>query len=147
MAKSRKKTAKASRSTGVELPWDDQGEEITEPGIGIGFVQWSAPGEHFRGIVKRRWQSRRMKAPALTVELTEAPHVAVINTEGDKVEEIDAGAGDTINVSLTHDLDRKLGPDMEGEEVGVLYTGDTPTPRGAMRVYRVVHFDQNSLPF
>lgn len=132
----------------AEIPWGDHGDEIIEPGIGKGFVQWESHGEHLRGKLLRRWRSRSMRSPAVTFELTDAPTVPIYNTEGDGPPEVmTCVPGDKVNVSLSHDLERKLGENLEGEEIGVFYAGDQPTPKGSMRVFRVFTFGQTDLPF
>lgn len=132
----------------LESPWGNSGDEIIEPGIGLGFVQWEEPGEAIRGKLLPRWRSRTMRSAAVAIELTEVPTVPIFHTEGDGEPELMAcNPGDKVNVSLLHDLDRKLTANLEGKEIGIQYTGDQPTPKGAMRVFRVFHFADDQLPF
>lgn len=148
MAEKEKKTRKPRKPRAPSVPWDSEGSEIVEPGIGQGFVEWGKYGESLRGKLLHRWQSRAMKAPAVTIELTEAPGVKIINTEDDGVPRtLKCTPGDLVNVSLSYDLDRKLTRDLEGSEVGLFYSGDQPTPKGVMRVFKVYHFEQAELPF
>lgn len=124
-----------------EVPWGDSGDEIVEPGIGVGFVQWEGHGESIRGKLLPRWRSRSMRSPAVTIELTEVPTVPIYNTEdGGEPIVMTCTPGDKVNVSLSHDLDRKLTRNLEGHEVGVLYVGDQAVPKGSMRVFRVFTF-------
>lgn len=140
--------AKRKTKTPPEVPWQDTDREVTEPGIGIGFVAWSELGQALRGTLLRRWRSSKMRSPAVTVELTEVPTVPIFNTEGEgEPEQVECEVGDKINVSLTHDLDRKLTRDLEGDEIGVYYEGDQPTPKGSMRIFKVFVFAQDDLPF
>ena len=148
MVDKEKKTRKPRKPKVPKMPWDSEGTEIVEPGIGTGFVEWNFHGETVRGRFLHRWQSRAMKAPAVTIELTEAPDVRVVNTEGKgEPKALTLAKGDLVNVSLLYDLSRKLTPDMEGSEVGLFYSGDQPTPKGSMRVFKVYHFEQAEPPF
>ena len=148
MADKEKKARKPRKKRELSVPWAQEGNEIVEPGIGQGFVEWNGHGESIRGKLLHRWQSRAMKAPAVTLELTEAPGVKIINTEdGGPPKQLNCSPGDLVNVSLSYDLDRKLSPDLEGSEVGLFYSGDQPTPKGSMRVFKVYHFAQAELPF
>lgn len=107
-------------------PWDGEGEETTDGQIGRGFVRWGKPGEHIRGIVRNRWQSKGMNRPAIALELTEEPNVTV--TEYD--EPIPVEVGEIVNVGLTRLLEKRIGPDLVGEEVGIAYIADKPTQHG-----------------
>ena len=142
------KTRKPRKKREPQVPWSEGGTEIIEPGIGQGFVEWNKHGDSLRGKLLHRWQSRAMKSPAVTIELTEAPNVTVINTEGSGSRKvIKCTLGDLVNVSLSYDLSRKLTADLEGSEVGLFYQGDQVTPKGSMRVFKVYHFEQAELPF
>lgn len=145
MSKAKKKGASQPEAPDITNPWADSGDEIIEPGIGIGFVDWDALGENLRGVLGRRWRSKAMRSPAITIELTEAPNVGIFNTQGSSIPvAVDADVGDKVNMSLTHDLERKLTDDLEGEEVGIQYVSDLPTRSGSMRVFRVVRFSRRS---
>lgn len=139
----RKATPKAP-----EVPWGETGDEVQEAGIGLGFVQWDKHGESLRGMLLNRWRSGKMRSPAVTIELTEIPTVPIYHTDGsDEPQLMTPKAGEKVNVSLSFDLDRKLTRGMEGEEVGIMYSADQPTPKGSMRVFRVFTFGQGELPF
>ncbi len=146
-----KKDSTAPKTRGPRTPknpWDVEGNEIVEPGIGKGFAEWNKHGDALRGTLLHRWQSRAMKSPAVTIELTEDPGVKIVNTEGrGPPKPITCKTGDLVNVSLSYDLDRKLGKDLEGYEVGLFYSGDQPTSKGSMRVFKVYCFGQAELPF
>lgn len=130
------------------VPWGETGNEVVEAGIGLGFVKWEEPGDSLRGKLLHRWKSRSMRSPAVTVELTEAPTVAIYHTDGESEPELmTCVPGEKVNVSLSFDLERKLTRDLEGEEIGLYYAGDQPTPKGTMRVFRVFTFGQADLPF
>lgn len=140
--------AKKRKPAQPEVPWGDQTKEIVEAGIGQGFAAWEHVGVSLRGRLLHRWRAKTMRSPAVTFELTEAPTVPIYNTEGDgEPEPMTCVPGDKVNVSLSYDLDRKLTRDLEGEEIGVFYAGDQPTPKGSMRVFRVFVFGQSDLPF
>lgn len=131
-----------------EIPWGYYGDEVIEPGIGVGFVQWDKHGEAIRGTLGRRWRSRSMRSPAVTIDLIEPPTVAIYNSQdGEEPVLMTCVSGDKVNMSISYDLDRKLSENLEGEEVGVLYHGDQKTPKGTMRVFRVFTFGQGDLPF
>ncbi len=148
MAPKKKVTRKPRKSRTPQVPWSGEGNEVVEPGIGQGFVEWMGHGDSIRGKLLHRWQSRAMKSPAVTIELTEAPNVRIINTEGTGPQKLlDCTSGDLVNVSLSYDLSRKLTRDLEGSEVGLYYSGDQNTPKGVMRVFKVFHFEQAELPF
>lgn len=148
MAAKEKKARKPRTPKAPSVPWANEGNEVVEPGIGQGFVEWSKHGESLRGKLLHRWQSRAMKSPAVTIELTEAPGVRIVNTEGGgAISYLTLVPGDLVNVSLSYDLSRKLTPDLEGSEVGLYYASDQPTPKGVMRVFKVYHFEQAELPF
>lgn len=140
--------AKKRTSKVPDVPWGDTGDEIIEAGIGKGFVKWESFGEFIRGKLLRRWRSRSMRSPAVTIELTEVPRVPIYNTE-------DRGApklmtcvpGEKVNVSLSFDLDQKLTLDLEGQEIGLYYAGDQSTPKGSMRVFRVFRFEPDQRSF
>ena len=148
MAKKEATARKPRKPRAPTNPWDTEGTEIVEPGIGQGFAEWNKHGDSLRGTLLHRWQSRAMKSPAVTIKLTEDPGVRIVNTEGRGAPKaITCKTGDLVNVSLSYDLDRKLGKDLEGSEVGLFYSGDQPTPKGSMRVFKVYHFGQAELPF
>ena len=139
--------AKRKPTATPTVPWaDTEGSEVTEPGIGVGFASFEQPGQYLRGKLLRRWKSRRMRSPAVTIELTDDAGVTVVNTEDGKETVVEVSKGDKVNVSLTFDLDRKLTADLEGEEVGLFYDHDQATPKGSMRVFKVYHFGAD-LPF
>lgn len=140
--------AKRAKPKQPDVPWADAGNEIVEPGIGLGFVQWENPGESIRGKLLPRWRSKSMRSAAVAIELTEVPNVPVYHTEdGSKPERLDVGLGDKVNFSLSYDLSRKLTPNLEGREIGVYYQGDQVTPKGNMRVFKVFTFEDDQLPF
>ncbi len=148
MAKNEETAEESSGSDTPEVPWADAGREVVEPGIGEGFVEWGKHGDALRGILLHKWQSRSMKAPAVTIELTEKPKVRIVNTQGGgRAKTVKCKKGDLVNVSLSYDLTRKLTPDLEGCEVGLWYLKDQETPKGSMRVFRVFHFESPELPF
>jgi len=148
MAKKEATARKPRKPRAAKVPWDTEGNEIVEPGIGKGFAEWTEHGEMLRGTLLHHWQSRAMKSPAVTIKLSETPTVRVVNTEGRGApKRITLSEGDLVNVSLSYDLTRKLTQDMEGSEVGLIYSGDQPTPKGSMRVFKVYRFGQAELPF
>lgn len=131
-----------------DVPWADSTDEITEPGIGLGFVQWESPGDSLRGKLLPRWRSKSMRSGAVAIELTEVPNVDILHTEGGGTpKKLDVGPGDKVNVTLSYDLSRKLTPNLEGREIGLYYQGDQDTPKGSMRVFRVFTFEPDQLPF
>lgn len=140
--------AKSRKPKTPDVPWGDSNSEIIEPGIGLGFVAWDKHGDSIRGKLLHRWRSRSMRSAAVTIELTEAPNVPIHNTiEGDDPKPMTCVPGEKVNVSLGYDLERKLREDLEGEEIGLYYAGDQPTPKGSMRIFRVFTFGQTDLPF
>lgn len=140
--------AKKGQPKVPDVPWGETGDEVIEPGIGKGFVAWESHGEFIRGTLLRRWRSRAMRSPAVTIELTEAPTVPIYNTEdGGDPKLMTCVPGEKVNVSLSFDLANKLTPDLEGQEIGLYYAGDQPTPKGSMRVFRVFRFEESQLPF
>ena len=146
-AKANTETAPTKTKT-FDVPWSGTGDEIVEPGIGRGFVEWKKHGEQIRGVFLHKWQSRAMKSPAITLELTEKPKVRVIHTQGTgKSKTLRCKEGELVNVSMGYDLDRKLTADLEGAEVGLFYAGDQETPKGTMRVFKVYAFKPDALPF
>ncbi len=147
MAPRKKASKKTLAPVQPDSPWSDGGEEVIEPGIGEGFVHWEKVGNALRGVLLKRWQSRSMKSPAVTIELSEEPDVDIYETSGDEPVAVECGPGVKVNMSLTFDLDRKLTADLEGQEIGILYSGDQSTAKGAMRLFRVFVFAESGLPF
>lgn len=121
-------------------------KEIETHGIGEGFALFDEPGEKMRGVCRTFFPTKHGKAVA--VQLTEKCGVRIFRTEeGGAHTEIIPKVGELVNLSLSGvDLERKLGPDLRDVEVGIQFTHEITTKAGAMKVYRVVIFqDEFSL--
>ena len=124
----------------------DDHTEKTVPGKGLGFVRWEKIGQHLRGRIFDFWNSEF--GLIANVELTADPTAAVFTkAESGKSKRVKVTKGDPVYLDLTGvDLGRKILEAMKGEEIGVQFTGTVETPKGEMKLFRVVVF-QPSLPF
>lgn len=128
--------------------WATEGTEIRGDEIGKGFVRWSQKGESIRGRLIRTWQTGAMETPAVVLELTEEPKVAVEDSTGDgAAKALKPKPGDLVNMSLGYDLGSKLAEYPKGLEVGIVYVADVPTKTHTMRRFKVYNFSQEKLPF
>lgn len=131
------------KETMPEVPdaWGkERHEEIEGYGLGVGFALFAHVGDNMRGILRTFFKTKF--GPAVSVELTEEPHVPIYltNDAGDRTP-VTTKLGDLVNLSLSPiDLKRKLHDDLVDRDVGIQYTHDVATKSESMKVYRVVVF-------